>query len=84
LLHVVLFLGVLCEAAGAKGGQPSCPRRAHNPAMVIVGYNLHTVFTLRQRYKNILNTQAVRQGKMLEGGVGAACPHSESTTKRSG
>lgn len=72
----------MCGSWG-QGGAAPCPRRAHNPARVIVGYNLHTAFTCRQRYKNILNMQAVRQGKMLEGGVGGSiAPTAVSTEKR--
>lgn len=47
----------MCSSRG-QGGAAPCPRRAHNPARVIVGYNLYTEFTLRQRYKIIFNRQA--------------------------
>jgi hypothetical protein len=71
---IFIFFGRGCPgvAAGVNGGAAPCSRRAHNHAMVIVGYNLHTAFTCRQRYKNILNIQAIRQGKMSEGGVGGS------------
>ena len=38
---------------GSRGCSP-CPRRAHNPAKVIVGYNLCAEFTCWQRYKKSL------------------------------
>jgi hypothetical protein len=45
----------LFEAAGGQGGAAPCPRRAHNPIRVIVGYNLNTEFPLGKDTKYGLN-----------------------------